>query len=618
MDLLLWGGGAAVLASAAGKVAGLFGSSEPSPSYVLTPPVFDRKRTDRILTLTPLESYSFSRHALFRNHFSSGNGGMDRLLDASIHMAPPRDIDEEDLMRLGHGVAPSAAMVENDFMARLYVTNPPPSQEGQLQAQKRALFADATFHLQHGFDPLSFSDIRLRTEGEGSAWCTGAFNFSKAMEERKRKKEDEMNVADGRTPPGGASLPSPSSMPLAARGLSAFYNFPLFGRHPSAMMMGVDQNRSVRERPSFRRPGALRSFPCVGLRFDENYVVGSGGNLNNRDRDRDRDRVGGGYSIGMHLDPVATWRNMTGVQHEGADGNVRVGAWMAQEGPHIRVAAEGILAPLQRQGSVLDADNNAAVGGDVHPAAAGAGSALPAVGPAALLPPSLASSIPLLMSSKMGVYWSPNRSLNRAKPSYEVGFSVSTEHLSSAAANGAIGAGAGNGNGNGSTTIQEFVASYFQHLVVRRKIHNPLEKAENKQIHNYIDLGMELVYRNELKGGKPVGMVAGGDPSSQSLPPPLVRLAASWQLNKSTLLKARVQQSEATIVAAFKSWWQPSASASFAINHSFDTSRTTFGLCVALENVGEALFAKPEATYKRIIPAHKTRIERELIKDEDY
>jgi hypothetical protein len=159
-------------------------------------------------------------------------------------------------------------------------------------------------------------------------------------------------------------------------------------------------------------------------------------------------------------------------------------------------------------------------------------------------------------------------------PNYEVGFTVANRSL-----------GGGGGGAAAAGSQQEFIASYFHHLNVRRNIHNPLEKKQNRSINNYIDLAMEVVYRNDcvpLAAGASPALASASSSSASAAPamsvalaPPSLRLGASWQLNKNSMLKVRVQDDSVSALYALKSWWDPSASAAFSVNHSFGNRHTT-------------------------------------------
>ncbi len=103
-----------------------------------------------------------------------------------------------------------------------------------------------------------------------------------------------------------------------------------------------------------------------------------------------------------------------------------------------------------------------------------------------------------------------------------------------------------------------------------------------------------------------------------ALAPPSIRLGASWQVNKNALLKVRIQDDAVSALLSVKSWWDPSASAALSVNHSFATSRSSVGLSVDIENVGEVLFSRPDPAYKRMVASQREHIENLVQQDEDY
>ncbi|KAJ7014095.1 uncharacterized protein [Populus alba] len=120
--------------------------------------------------------------------------------------------------------------------------------------------------------------------------------------------------------------------------------------------------------------------------------------------------------------------------------------------------------------------------------------------------------------------------------------------------NAAVGYGVGSGSPlspsfNFSLELaktSQFIASFYQHVVVQRRVKNPLEENEIVGITNYIDFGFELQTRVD-------------DPkTSNNIPDSTFQAAASWQGNKNFLLKGKVGPLSSTLAFAFKSWWKPS------------------------------------------------------------
>jgi hypothetical protein len=514
--------------------------------YTLTPPVFDRaSRSDgAVLVRTPLECWAEPRRRLFNNHFTTGGEG-DYLFDARIHMAPPP--------------LPGAARNSQDFMARIYL--PQPSRAGAAGAggSVRPL-ADAQFHLQHPEDAHTFTDVVLRTEGGGTAYAQGAINLTTAWNRTGAQSQTKSApsaplatstsvTASTNTAAGESAKDKDAayvrSLQQGPRGISTFFNLPLFGRgHPSVaveVVEGVAEGAgagAAAPSSAFRQKPLLRDSPTWGLRFDDAT-----------------------FSAGVHLDPQWTLRSLRDQGAATTARNLKVGGWISQESDNVRFSAEGTVAPLQSGTAAAAAVGN-------HP------EGHPIVAPG-VVPVSLSSRLPLLLQSRVGLFYrdvrasvsttsmaAPSSARNSTRPNYEVGFTLSnaTNHGSS----GAKGSGA-------LRTSQELVASYVHHLTVRRNIHNPLEHKHNRSIHNYVDLSMEVAYRNDfVHGGAPSAAPASSSSSSSAgssaashaahaaaaaaaaLSPPSIRLGVSWQLNKNSLVKLRMQDDSISALYALK------------------------------------------------------------------
>lgn len=92
----------------------------------------------------------------------------------------------------------------------------------------------------------------------------------------------------------------------------------------------------------------------------------------------------------------------------------------------------------------------------------------------------------------------------------------------------------------------QFVASFYQHMIVQRRVKNPLEENSVVGITNYIDFGFELQTSVD-------DAIAANSISDSTF-----QIGASWQANKNFLLKAKVGPKSSTLAVAFKSWWKPS------------------------------------------------------------
>jgi hypothetical protein len=132
----------------------------------------------------------------------------------------------------------------------------------------------------------------------------------------------------------------------------------------------------------------------------------------------------------------------------------------------------------------------------------------------------------------------------------------------------------------------ELIVSYYHHLVVRRKVKNPFEHSNIIGIHNYIDMGLELVHKQQAE--------------------PQLKFAAGWQINKNSLIKFKLSEQSVSGAYSFKSWFSPSASLAATITHSFNNNnnnskRTELGVNFSVENFGAVLFGQTEEKYKRTV-----------------
>src|SRR5207244_4165961 len=139
---------------------------------------------------------------------------------------------------------------------------------------------------------------------------------------------------------------------------------------------------------------------------------------------------------------------------------------------------------------------------------------------------------------------------------------------------------------------QEFILSYLQHLIVRRNIKNPFENKENYQINNYIDLGMEVIYKNNTSQQH---LSSSSSSSASSTLSQSLRFGASWQINKNNLIKFRIDSNNISACYAIKSWFDPAATGSICIHQNFNNLNQfpSIGLSFSLENMGDILFSKP-------------------------
>ncbi|GBF92274.1 hypothetical protein Rsub_05357 [Raphidocelis subcapitata] len=121
---------------------------------------------------------------------------------------------------------------------------------------------------------------------------------------------------------------------------------------------------------------------------------------------------------------------------------------------------------------------------------------------------------------------------------------------------------------------RNFIVSFFQHMAAVRQVFNPIESNDVIGITNYIDVGMQLQVPLTV------------DPKSGAAEAPGLRIAASWQANKNVLLKGRLGSDGVALLAAFKSWFQPSLAVAGCCEYSFAHRALRYGVCVQVENFG--------------------------------
>ncbi|XP_074567600.1 uncharacterized protein LOC141824249 [Curcuma longa] len=136
----------------------------------------------------------------------------------------------------------------------------------------------------------------------------------------------------------------------------------------------------------------------------------------------------------------------------------------------------------------------------------------------------------------------------------------------------------------------QLIASFYQHLVVQRRVKNPFEESEIVGITNYIDFGFELRTRtNEVKSSSI------GDSSS-------FQLAASWQANKNFLLKGKLGTLTSSVALAFKSWWRPSFTFSITANNDHLRGTTSYGFGIRVEDLREPSYQRADPNYVMLTP----------------
>lgn len=555
-----------------------------SRPVVLTPPLFDRHRALHTLASSPLDAQGYSRHGLFEAHFAQGAA-----LEATINMAPK-----------------TKPTLQHDFSARLWVPAAPLARALNSQAPipltSRTPHCEARFRLQHPKSVHSFVDVRFDTlpvdkqhglhiaphnemdyaenranhrlaeESNAAASASASASSSSAAAQPQPSRAQARHPAQAQAPPpppavapqiqapaGSARLvaawnlsqtlfntskkaSSPFDTPL---GVSLFAQLPLWtaGQRAApggAPVAGLNQNAEAE--PGERVEGqpnvcAQQSVrPArVGIRYDYTSNNSTNKSSSSSVEDEEETNTSNGGSLGFYVNPFRTHL---------------WNAWLSQDFGDFRGCAD------------IQVDTTAAQPGR-----------------------SSLFSFPIMGS--YGLFYSPSAPLSPANlkygratalhptlPSYELGLQW---------------------NRNG----QEMIASYFHHLVVRRKVKNPFERANVVGIHNYLDVGLEMVYKQDGSG-------------------PTVRFASSWQLNKNSLLKFRVQESAVSALYAFKSWWNPSASLSLSAHHSFDHGYTHLGLSFELENLGSVFYQKSDPEYRRVFANESEDVSKLVREDPDY
>ncbi|KAL8475485.1 hypothetical protein ACS0TY_028221 [Phlomoides rotata] len=137
----------------------------------------------------------------------------------------------------------------------------------------------------------------------------------------------------------------------------------------------------------------------------------------------------------------------------------------------------------------------------------------------------------------------------------------------------------------------QFIASFYQHVVVQRRVKNPIEEKEVVGITNYIDFGFELQTKVD------------GDKSSNNVHDSSFQVAASWQANKNFLLKGKVGPLSSSIALAFKSWWKPSFTLSISAVRDRTRGDTTLGFGINVDNIREASYERADPNFVMLTPS---------------
>ncbi|KAF5739624.1 hypothetical protein HS088_TW12G00833 [Tripterygium wilfordii] len=137
----------------------------------------------------------------------------------------------------------------------------------------------------------------------------------------------------------------------------------------------------------------------------------------------------------------------------------------------------------------------------------------------------------------------------------------------------------------------QFIASFYQHVVVQRRVKNPLEENEIVGITNYIDFGFELQTRvDDVK-------------TSKDIPDSSFQVAASWQANKNFLLKGKIGPLSSTVALAFKSWWKPSFTFNISATRDRTVGKTAYGFGIRVENLRQASYQRADPNFVMLTPS---------------
>jgi hypothetical protein len=137
-----------------------------------------------------------------------------------------------------------------------------------------------------------------------------------------------------------------------------------------------------------------------------------------------------------------------------------------------------------------------------------------------------------------------------------------------------------------------FCLSFFQHVAAVRRVFNPFEGSGVVGIANSIDVGLRLAMPLSAESGSGGG---GGGASSSSSPPAAaagLELGAAWQPNKNTYAKVKIDSGAVSVMAALKSWYQPSAAVAATAEWRFGGG-VRFGVFGQVENFGALRYERP-------------------------
>ena len=146
-----------------------------------------------------------------------------------------------------------------------------------------------------------------------------------------------------------------------------------------------------------------------------------------------------------------------------------------------------------------------------------------------------------------------------------------------------------NGNGNRLSTsfqLHDFETldiSVYQRMVVKRRVKNPFERDHVVGISNVIDAGVSV--STDIRPGHE---------QRRHKQRQEMKLALAWQVNKNVLVKGSASLDSVAAGIAFKSWWDPSLTASLSSRYNYRTKKAGMGLNLRLENVGAVHYARAD------------------------
>ncbi|KAK4409923.1 hypothetical protein Sango_0065300 [Sesamum angolense] len=134
----------------------------------------------------------------------------------------------------------------------------------------------------------------------------------------------------------------------------------------------------------------------------------------------------------------------------------------------------------------------------------------------------------------------------------------------------------------------EFIASFYQHVVVQRR---GLLSVCRARIEDIADKNQFLQYHR-----------VDDNESSNNIQDSTFQVAASWQANKNFLLKGKVGPLSSSIALAFKSWWKPSFTFSISAIRDRIKGETAVGFGFNVENIREASYQRADPNYVMLTP----------------